>query len=83
VSGCYAAPLTQGQATTGRVLHPSGDRPREDALMTPEELEELAYIYENSISKDARVIIGLLKEIERLNESLAECTCTQSDTQSA
>jgi hypothetical protein len=51
--------------------------------MTPEELEELAYVYEGSISKDARVIIGLLKEIERLNESLAECTCTQSDTQSA
>lgn len=51
--------------------------------MTPEELEELAYVYEGSISKDARVIIGLLKEIERLNESLAECTCTSSDTDSA
>ena len=51
--------------------------------MTPEQLEELAYVYENSISKDARVILGLLQEIERLNATLAECTCTPSDTQSA
>jgi hypothetical protein len=51
--------------------------------MTPEELEELAYVYEGSISKDARVILGLLQEIERLNERLSECTCTSSDMESA
>lgn len=50
--------------------------------MTPEELEELAYVYENAIGKDAKVILGLLQEIERLNEIVAECTCTPSDTQS-
>lgn len=50
--------------------------------MTPEELEDLAYVYEGSISKDAKVILGLLQEIERLNAIVAECTCTSSDTQS-
>jgi hypothetical protein len=51
--------------------------------MTPEELEDLAYVYEGSIGKDAKVILGLLQEIERLNAIVAECTCTSSDTQPA
>lgn len=42
--------------------------------MTPEEIESIADVYEDSISKDARVIRALLAEIERLQQLLEEAT---------